>query len=204
MAPLFSFSRRSLPVLKNGTYFSDTATEAPVRGLRPMRGARCLTVKAPKLRKAMTVEAWVYPTRKGGSLALRETKRGAAWSLYAGEAGIGSKLARGKAPKLRTWTHLAMTYDGATVRRFVDGRLDGTQAATGAIAGGSYPLRFDTNSKIASQLLGIMQDGLGIDYVDKRNALIEAVTLQDVKRVAARILRTENLITTVVGQPKNL
>jgi len=69
---------------------------------------------------------------------------------------------------------------------------------------GSYPLRFDTNSKIANQLLGIMQDDLGIDYVEKRNSLIEAVTLDDVKRAAARILETNNLITTVVGQPKNL
>ncbi len=69
---------------------------------------------------------------------------------------------------------------------------------------GSYPLRFDTNSKIANQLLGILQDGLGIDYVDKRNALIQAVTLEDVKRAASRILATDNLITTVVGQPKNL
>ncbi len=69
---------------------------------------------------------------------------------------------------------------------------------------GSYPLRFDTNAKIANQLLGIMQDGLGIDYVEKRNAQIDAVTLADVKRAAARILATDNLITTVVGQPKNL
>lgn len=69
---------------------------------------------------------------------------------------------------------------------------------------GSYPLRFDTNSKIANQLLGIMQDGLGQDYVEKRNALMEAVSLEDVKRAAARILATDNLILTVVGQPKNL
>lgn len=69
---------------------------------------------------------------------------------------------------------------------------------------GSYALRFDTNAKIANQLLGIMQDDLGIGYVDERNKLIEAVTLDDVKRAAARILQTDNLITTVVGQPKNL
>jgi zinc protease len=68
---------------------------------------------------------------------------------------------------------------------------------------GSYPLRFDTNAKIANQLLGIMQDGLGKDYMDKRNALIEAVTLEDVKRAAKRILSTDNLIMTVVGPPKN-
>ncbi len=69
---------------------------------------------------------------------------------------------------------------------------------------GSYPLRFDTNAKIANQLLGIMQDGLGKDYVEKRNSLIEAVTLEDVRRAAKRILETDNLIMTVVGQPKNL
>ncbi len=69
---------------------------------------------------------------------------------------------------------------------------------------GSYPLRFDTNAKIANQLFGIMQEGLGQDYVEKRNAQIEAVTLEDVKRVAKRLLETDNLIITVVGQPKNL
>jgi len=69
---------------------------------------------------------------------------------------------------------------------------------------GSYPLRFDTNAKIASQLLGILQDDLGIDYVDKRNALIEAVTLDDLKRVARRVLKVDNLIVTVVGQPTNM
>jgi glucose/arabinose dehydrogenase/PKD repeat protein len=105
-----------------------------------------VTVKAPKLSTAMTVEAWVYPTRKGGSLALRETKRGAAWSLYGDAAGIGTRLARGKAPKRRVWTHLAMTYDGRTIRRYVNGRLAGTRAASGRIAGGSYRLRFGGNA----------------------------------------------------------
>ncbi|NLH79760.1 MAG: insulinase family protein [Phyllobacteriaceae bacterium] len=53
---------------------------------------------------------------------------------------------------------------------------------------GSYPLRFDTSDKIAGALLGIQVENLGIDYVDKRNAMIEAVTLDDVKRVAGRLL----------------
>jgi zinc protease len=69
---------------------------------------------------------------------------------------------------------------------------------------GSYALRFDTNSKIASQLIAIMQDDLGIDYVDKRNAQVDAVTLDDVKRVAKQLLRPEDLIVTIVGKPKNL
>jgi zinc protease len=66
---------------------------------------------------------------------------------------------------------------------------------------GSYPLRFDANAKIAGQLLSLRMDGFGIDYVDKRNAMIAAVTLDDLKRVAKRMLEPENLIVTVVGKP---
>ncbi len=69
---------------------------------------------------------------------------------------------------------------------------------------GSYALRFDTNSKIANQLLAIRQDDLGIDYVDKRNAEVEAVTIDDLKRVAKRLLTTDDLVFMVVGKPKNL
>ena len=42
----------SLPVLKKGTYFSDTVTCSPVRGLRPVRAGRFLTEKAPKPRSS--------------------------------------------------------------------------------------------------------------------------------------------------------
>lgn len=66
---------------------------------------------------------------------------------------------------------------------------------------GSYALRFDTNSKIASQLLGLMQEGFGPDYVENRNAMINAVTLADAKRVAARFLQPDNLVVTIVGKP---
>lgn len=69
---------------------------------------------------------------------------------------------------------------------------------------GSYALRFDTSSKIASQLLGIQQEDLGLDYVNVRNDLIDAVTLDDIKRVATRLLKPENLIISVVGKPKGL
>jgi len=66
---------------------------------------------------------------------------------------------------------------------------------------GSYALRFDTNSKIASQLLGLYEDDFGPDYVENRNKLIEAITLDDAKRVAKRLLDNNNLIVTIVGQP---
>jgi zinc protease len=66
---------------------------------------------------------------------------------------------------------------------------------------GSYPLRFDTSAKIAAQLLGLMEEGFGPDYVEKRNGLIEAITLDDAKRVAKSLFAPENLIVTVVGKP---
>lgn len=69
---------------------------------------------------------------------------------------------------------------------------------------GSFALRFDSNSKIADQLLRMLREEMGIDYVDKRNALVEAVTLDDLKRVAKRLLKTDDLIVTVVGKPKGL
>ena len=69
---------------------------------------------------------------------------------------------------------------------------------------GSYALRFDTDSKIASQLLGLMQEGFGPDYVDNRNKLVEAVTVEDAKRVAKRLLDADQLIVTVVGKPVNV
>jgi zinc protease len=69
---------------------------------------------------------------------------------------------------------------------------------------GSFALRFDSNAKIANQLLWFWQEDLPIDYVDRRNAEIEAVTLEQLKRVAKRLFENKELIVTIVGQPKNL
>ncbi len=66
---------------------------------------------------------------------------------------------------------------------------------------GSYALRFDTSSKIASQLLWIQIEDLGLDYIDTRNGKIEAVTLKDIRRVAKRLLKSDGLIVTIVGKP---
>jgi zinc protease len=69
---------------------------------------------------------------------------------------------------------------------------------------GSYALRFDSNNKIASQLLGIQQQGLAIDYINTRNSKIEAVTLDQVKAQAKRLIDSDKLIVTVVGKPEGL
>ncbi len=66
---------------------------------------------------------------------------------------------------------------------------------------GSYALHFDTSTKIASQLLQIAVEGLGIDYVDRRNALVDAVTPEDARRVAKRLLGEGELLIVVAGKP---
>jgi zinc protease len=66
---------------------------------------------------------------------------------------------------------------------------------------GAYALRFESSSSIASQLLWIQIEDLGIDYVDRRNELVEAVTLDDIRRVAKRLIEADRLITTIVGKP---
>jgi len=68
---------------------------------------------------------------------------------------------------------------------------------------GSYALNFDTSGKIASLLLQVQLDDLGIDYIDKRNSLMEAVTIGDARRAAKR-LAEGGMLVTVVGQPKGL
>jgi zinc protease len=69
---------------------------------------------------------------------------------------------------------------------------------------GAYPLRFDSNGKIAGQLAGLMRDGFSPSYITERNALIEAVTQDDVARVAKRLLLPELLHVVVVGKPEGL
>ncbi|MBR9838619.1 MAG: insulinase family protein [Rhodobacteraceae bacterium] len=69
---------------------------------------------------------------------------------------------------------------------------------------GAYPLRFDGNGTIARILVGMQMDGLPADYIASRNDRIEAVTQDDVKRVAARVLRPDALRFVVVGQPEGL
>ncbi|MDX1293631.1 MAG: pitrilysin family protein [Hyphomonas sp.] len=69
---------------------------------------------------------------------------------------------------------------------------------------GSYPLAFDSNAKIAGQMMSVRQDELGVDYFDRRNAMIEAVTLEDVNRVAAEYLQPERFSIIVVGQPEGI
>jgi zinc protease len=67
----------------------------------------------------------------------------------------------------------------------------------------SFALGLDTSSKIAALLVQLQLDNLGMDYIERRPALIDAVTLDDARRVAKRLLDS-GLLVTVVGRPAGL
>jgi len=69
---------------------------------------------------------------------------------------------------------------------------------------GSLPLNLDSTARIAGTLVAIERDRLGIDYLGRRNALIDAVTLADAKRVAQRLFDPAALSFVVVGAPEQL
>lgn len=64
---------------------------------------------------------------------------------------------------------------------------------------GSYALRFDSSGKIARQLVGLQNAELGIDYFERRNSEIDAITLDDVRRVAKRLLADKTPTVVTVG-----
>lgn len=69
---------------------------------------------------------------------------------------------------------------------------------------GAYPLRFDGNAEIAKIMVGMQMVGLSPDYVVDRNDFVEAVTLEEINRVASELMQPDDLHFVVVGQPVGL
>jgi zinc protease len=69
---------------------------------------------------------------------------------------------------------------------------------------GSFPLRFDTNRKVANFLAQVEYFQLGLNYPDRYPDLIRRVTREDVRRVAQTYLKPEKLITVIVANQKKI
>ena len=112
------------------------------------------------LTNGMTLSAWVYPTSAASgwrTVILKENTSDLVYSLYGSSdisfpqgmrvAGGLTKSASGTvAPPPNTWTYLAVTYDGANLRMYVNGALTSTVAATGNMANSTLPLRIGGNA----------------------------------------------------------
>jgi zinc protease len=66
---------------------------------------------------------------------------------------------------------------------------------------GSFPLAFASNTGIAAQLGTFQRQGLDVGYVVRRNSLIQAVTIEDVRRAARRLFDPARLTVMVAGSP---
>ena len=92
-----------------------------------------------------------------------------------------------------TWARLAQ--GGVTEAELADAKTYLT---------GEYPLRFDGNGRIVGILAGMQLMGLPIDYPNTRNDLVEAVTAEDVARVARERLDAGALHFVLVGRPEGV
>ncbi|MFQ6018575.1 MAG: M16 family metallopeptidase [Kiloniellaceae bacterium] len=85
-----------------------------------------------------------------------------------------------------------------------EGPSEAELEATKTYLTGSFPLRFSSTGRIAGMLVSMQLQDLGIDHLDRRNALIEAVTLEDARRVARRLFDADRLTVVVVGRPEGV
>jgi hypothetical protein len=116
------------------------------------------------LTTGMTLEAWVYPTASGGgswrNVLIKERASSEVYNLYsnmpgniptvyvvrAAQPGTPLNASGTSAVPLNTWTHLAATHDGTTLRLYVNGVQVGTRAVSGALLTSTGALRIGGNS----------------------------------------------------------
>jgi zinc protease len=147
----------------------------------------------------------------GGSFSSRlftevREKRGLAYSVYSylspyDHAGL---LLGGVATRNDRAAQSIELIQSEIRRIAADGPTDQELESAKKYLVGSYALRFDTSTKIANQLVQLQLDHLGIDYIQKRNALVRAVTAEDVRAAAKALFGDGELLVVAVGQPTGL
>jgi Concanavalin A-like lectin/glucanases superfamily len=90
-----------------------------------------------------------------------------------GTFGTADVVTRGTATlAANTWTHLALTYDGATIRLYVNGTQVSSLAQTGTIVSSTNPLQIGGDSTFGQYFAGM------IDEVRVYNVALTATQIQ--------------------------
>lgn len=133
-------------------------------------------------------------------------KRGLAYSVYSYLATLdyAGLFMGGTSTRNDRATEALQIIEQEIARLAKDGPTDEELTQAKSYLTGSYLLHFDTSAKVASQLLEIQLEGLGIDYIERRNRMVNAVTAEDVRRVAKRFLADSKLLVIMVGRPAPL
>jgi zinc protease len=146
----------------------------------------------------------------GGSMSSRlyrevREKRGLAYGIWTGLVPLAhAALITGGTATRADRTADTLGIIESEMRRLAEtGPTEDELVKTKSFLKGTYGLYFDTSTKIAAQLVQIQLDNLGIDYINRRNAIIDAVTPADAQRVAKRLLDGKMLVT-VVGRPQGV
>jgi zinc protease len=146
----------------------------------------------------------------GGSFSSRlyrevREKRGLAYSVYSSLVWLdySAMLMGGTGTRAERTGETIEVIEQEIQRLIQSGPTEDELARAKSYLKGAYALGFDTSAKIAAQLVQIQLDDLGIDYVQRRASLIDAVTIEDVRRVAKRLLDS-GLLVTIVGRPQGL
>ena len=130
-------------------------------------------------------------------------KRGLAYS-------VGTSLVSYRAAAM-TWGYTATKNErvaecleviqGEMARLKSDGPSDEELQKAKDYLTGSYALGFDSSTKIAHTLTQLNFEGLGIDYIERRNGLVSAVTQADIRRAAERTLGDGRMLVVIAGRP---
>ena len=146
----------------------------------------------------------------GGSFSSRlyqevREKRGLAYSVYDSLVWLNHSalFLGGTATRADRASETLDVIDKEIHRLAAEGPTAKELADAKAYLNGSFVLNLDTSSKIAALLVQLQLDGLGIDYFTRRSEMINAVTLDDARRVAKRML-DGGMLVTVAGRPEGL
>lgn len=133
-------------------------------------------------------------------------KRGLVYGISAGltELDAAALVLGSASTNNATVAETVAVIEAEWARMAATGPTEAELAAAKAYVTGSLPLALDSTRAIADALLAIRKHDLPKDYLDRRAALIEAVTLADAKRVAQRLFDPARLIVAVAGAPEKL